>query len=104
MVNIIHLNVHCDDNRRVTALEIKLKSIPEEVENENSQHLVARVSAAFFATTLLADAGKSLRTTLNPKRRNVVNLHVVFRENNLSFDDVTKFINAFQCELDKAPF
>ena len=104
MINIIHVNVHCDDQRKVTALEIKLKSIPEEKVNEGAQHLVARVSAAFYALPLFSDVGKTLKTTLNPNRPNVVDLVVNIRESELSFADVAGFIDMFQKELDESPF
>ncbi len=104
MINIVHVNIHCDDERHITTLEIKLKSCPQEQVNENSQHLVARVSAAFHALELLPEYGRELKTILNPKRRNIVNLIVALNNNDLSFYSISKFIDAFQEELDKSPF
>ncbi|MBR3157151.1 hypothetical protein IKF20_01820 [Candidatus Saccharibacteria bacterium] len=104
MINIVHLNVHFNDERRITAVEIKLKAIPEEKENKYKHNLVARVSAAFFATTLFTDNGASLKTILNPKREDVVDLYISLKENSLNFDDVAKFVNYLQKELDNSPF
>lgn len=104
MINIIHINIHCDDDRHVTTLEIKLKSCPQEQVNENHQHLVARASAAFHALDLFSEYGKALKTELNPKRLNVVNMVVTLYDNNLSFRDISEFIDAFQKELDESPF
>ena len=104
MVNIIHVDIHCDDERKITAVEIKLKSCPEEEVNENSQHLVARASAAFYSLSLFSEFGKTLKTQLNPKRKNIMNITVTLRENELSFEDVARFIDAFQEALDDSPF
>ena len=103
MINIIHVNIHYDDHRNITALEMKLKSLKNsEDEKELSEHwLVATVSAAFFRTTLLTDEGKSLTISSNPKRGNIVNLHIALKENNMTFQNITNFIEAFQAELDK---
>ena len=104
MINIVHLNVHFNDERRITAIDIKLKAIPEEKENKDQHNLVARVSAAFFATTLFTDDGASLKTKLNPKRKDVVDLNISLKENDLNFEDITKFIRYLQKELDNSPF
>lgn len=104
MISIIHLDIHFNDQREITAIDVKLKAIPEEKANEDKHNLVARVSAAFFATTLFTDDGASLKTTPNPKRNDIVNLFISLKENKLSFDDVSKFISYFQKELDEAPF
>ena len=104
MINVIHVNIHCDDIRNITALEIKLKSCPEEAVNVDHQHLVARISAAFHSLRLFAEYGKTLKTEMNPKRTDVVNLNVTFWENRLTFKDITGFIDAFQEALDNSPF
>ena len=62
MINIVNLVVRYNDNRKITGIELKLKAIPEESENDDTQHLVARVSAAFHASTLFGETGKSLKT------------------------------------------
>ncbi|MBQ5812058.1 hypothetical protein IIW29_00570 [Candidatus Saccharibacteria bacterium] len=86
----------------ITAIEIKLKSFTEEDGEALSGHpLIATVSAAFFKTTLLTDVGKSLKTVLNPKRSNVVNLIVTLKETQLSFEDVARFTEALQKALDE---
>ena len=104
MINIINQVIRCNDKRMVTALEIKLKACPEEMVNENEQHLVARVSAAFHASDLFAKYGKTLKTELNPRRKNVVNLVVSLHENSLSFKEIGEFVESFQEEIDKTPF
>ena len=104
MINIVHINVHCDDERKITALDIKLKSCPEEAVNASNQHLIARVSAAFYSLRLFAECGKNIKMELNPKRQDIVNLHVTFWENKLLFRDVATFIDSFQEALDNAPF
>lgn len=104
MINIVHVNVHFDDARKITALEIKLKSCPEEAVNASSQHLIARVSAAFYSLKLFAEYGKNIKMDLNPKRQNIVNLSIRFWEKELTFKDVSTFIESFQEALDNAPF
>ena len=102
MINIVHIDIHCNDQRTITAIEIKLKSFTEEDGEALSGHpLIATVSAAFFKTTLLTDVGKSLKTVLNPKRSNVVNLIVTLKETQLSFEDVARFTEALQKALDE---
>ena len=102
MINIVHIDIHCNDQRTITAIEIKLKSFTEEDGEALSGHpLIATVSAAFFKTTLLTDVGKSLKTVLNPKRSNVVNLIVTLKETQLSFEDVARFTEALQTALDE---
>ena len=101
MVNIIHTNIHYNDARTITAIEIKLKSF-----NNGSaltgHPLVATVSTAFFKTTLLTDVGESLKTTINPNRKNVVDLVVTLKkDNDLTALDVANFINALQRALDE---
>ena len=104
MVNVINVHVHCNDHSNITAMDIKLKSCPEESVNTSSQHLVARVSAAFNSLSLFSECGKNFRMELNPKRENVVNLHISLWENTLSFQDIGEFIDAFQKELLNSPF
>ena len=58
MINIVNLVVRYNDNRKITGIELKLKAIPEESENDDKQHLVARVSAAFHASKLFGETGK----------------------------------------------
>ena len=104
MINIVHIDVHCDDERKITALEIKLKSCPEEAVNASNQHLIARVSAAFCSLRLFAEHGKNIKMEINPKRPDILNLDIIFWENKLEFKDVARFIEAFQKALDDAPF
>ena len=101
MINIVHVNIHCDDQRKITAVELKLKSLTKEGETDMVGHtLVATVSAAFFKTTLLTDAGKSLETAINPKRNNIVNMTIRIANDNLTLADVGRFADAFQEALD----
>ena len=101
MINIVHIDIHCSDQRKITAVEIKLKSFTTEEGEALSGHpLVATVSSAFFKTTLLSDVGKSLKTVLNPKRSNVINLIVTLKDSDLTFEDVARFSDALQRALD----
>lgn len=104
MINIINYNVHCNDEHIVTAIDIKLKSRPEEAINEKNQHLIARVSASFNSLGFFSEHGKAFKMDLNPKRLNVANLHVTLWENTLSFSDIGLFLDEFQRELTKSPF
>jgi hypothetical protein len=102
MINIIHVNVHYDDRRNITALEVKLKFLKN---NENEEELPreclnSTILAAFFKTTFLADEGQSLTVKANPKRSNIVNLHIALKENNMKLQDITNFIEAFQTAID----
>ncbi len=103
MINIVNYNVHCDDKRRITAVDIKLKSFKDEGQEAISGHpLIAVVSAAFYQTTLLTDSGVSLTTTPNTKRKDIVDLSVVLDKNsNLSSVDIGNFIEALQKALDE---
>lgn len=104
MINIIHVNIHCSDDRNITKVEIKLKSFSDTEESENKlvgHTLLATTSAAFYKTTLLADAGKSLETKLNPNRQSIVNLTINITDGNLTLADVGRFADAFQAALDE---
>ncbi len=97
MINIVHVNIHCDDNRNITAVEVKLKSI----EDLSGHPLVATISSAFFQTTLLFDSGNALQIIPNPDRKDIVDFIVSVKEGNkLSFIDVANFLSAFQKALD----
>ena len=101
MINIVHVDTHYNDQRAITAIDIKLKFFQSNGEKPLTGHpLAATISAAFFKTTLLTDAGKSLSIEPNPKRPNIIDLVISFRENNLTFLDVAKFVDAFQRALD----
>ena len=102
MINIIHVNVHYDDRRNITALEVKLKSLKDSGDEKAllKESLNATVFAAFFKTTFLAAEGKSLTIKANPKRGNVVDLRIALKENSLRLQDIINFIEAFQTELD----
>ena len=100
MINIVHIEVNCNDKRKVTSISLKLKRFKNGSEL-NEHQLVATVSAAFYKTTLLADAGKALKTALNPKRSDIINLIITFKDNNLAPQDISNFINAFQNALDE---
>lgn len=97
MINIVHVEVSCDDKRTITAIAVKIKSSHKIEPHE----LVATISAAFYKTTLLSDVGKSLKTQLNPKRHDVVDIIVTLKENRLTQVDVGNFIEAFQKALDE---
>jgi hypothetical protein len=83
-------------------VEVKLKSLSKDNEQVLTGHpLLATASAAFFKTTLLADVGKDLKTTLCPERNNVVDLVVNIKESNLTSSDVANFTDALQKALDE---
>ena len=85
------------------AVSCKAKSIREEGEDQRlfGHQLIATVSASFYKTTLLTDEGVALRTALNPKRNDIVDVTVVLaKDNNLSLEDVMRFVKAFQTALD----
>ena len=98
MNNIVHIEVHCDDKRNITAIAVKVKHFGERIE---PHAFVATVSEAFYKTTLLSDVGKSLKTELNAKRHDVVDLIITLKRNDLKQTDVGNFIEAFQNALDK---
>ena len=105
MINIVHYEVHFDDNRRITAVEIKLKSCPQEQVNEEQQHLVARTSAAFYALDLFSNYGKKMETNIDVCRRDIVDMFISFKKNNpLSVEDLARYILEFQMKLDESPF
>ena len=101
MINVIHLNVHYNDTRSITALEIKLKSF-ENGGVLTGQALATTVSMALSQTTLLQDTGKSLKIVLNPKRNNVVDLIITMKKNNtLTAHDIANFMDHFQKAIDE---
>ncbi len=105
MINIIHSETHYNDKRKITAIEVKLKYFKSEDRNTvTNQSLVTTVSAAFYKTTLLTDSGKSLNTSMNPNRSDIVNLVIVLKKDtDLTFADVGRFLEALQRALDETP-
>ena len=104
MINIVHVEYHLNDKRNISAIEVKLKSfktIDSEDKVLSGHYLAATISAAFFKTTLLTDVGKSLRTIPNPNRSNVIDLFIDLKENSLTYNDVARFLDAFQKALDE---
>lgn len=102
MINVVNLDIHYNDYRRITAVDIKLKSIASGVEYKLTGHeLVATVSAGFFRTTLLTNSGGKLEVKPNESRNDIVNLIVSFKEDNdLTVIDIANFITAFQYATD----
>lgn len=101
MINIIHVNVHYNDARNITALEIKLKSL-EKSGVLIGQALVTTVSMALSQTTLLQDTGKNLKIVIDPKRNNIVDLIITMKKNNtLTAHDVANFQDHFQKAIDE---
>jgi hypothetical protein len=102
MINIVHLDLYYSDQREITAVELKLKSFTDEKGGEAlSGHLLnGTVSAAFFKTTLLTDAGQNLRITPDPDRGHVIDLKINLSKRDLTLEDITRFVNAFQEALD----
>ena len=102
MINIVHVDTHYSDQRVITAVDIKLKFFKSNGEKPLTGHpLAATVSAAFFKTTLLTDVGKSLSIEPNPKRHDIINLVISFRDNDLKFSDIARFIDVLQRALDE---
>ena len=103
MINIVHVEYRCDDQRRITALQVKLKSFKNKEDDKvlTGHYLAATISAAFFKTTLLTDEGKSLKTIPNPERNNIIDLVINLKDNKLSFKDVALFLEAFQKAIDE---
>ena len=99
MINIVHAEISCDDKRMAKAINLKLKYF-KNGDALNEHHLVATASAAFYQTTLLTDVGKELKTALNPKRSDIVNMTIILKDNSLTAIDIANFINAFQKALD----
>ena len=102
IINIVHVDVHFDDGRKITAVDIKLKSIADEGKARLTGHMfTATCSAAFFKTTLLHDAGVALEIKPNPSRDDIVNFYVSFKDDNeLTIIDVGNFVYAFQAAID----
>lgn len=102
MIEIVHVELHCNDQSKVSAMEIKLKSFDTNKEGKilSGHYLAATVSAAFFKTTLLTDSGRSFNLEPNTKRNNIVNLVISFK-NYLTFTDIANFLNAFQKALNE---
>ena len=99
MINIVHVVANLNDKRMVTSIELKLKHFKNGTDLTEHQ-LVATVSMAFYQTTLLTDVGKNLKTVLDPKRRDIVDLVIVLKDNALKPQDISNFIDAFQKALD----
>ena len=104
MINIVHTDIHCDDERKVTAIDIKLKSIPGTDGIALFGHqLSATISGAFFKTTIFNDVSKSLGFNRNTDRNDIIDLTISINRDDpvqLSFQDVANFLKAFQEALD----
>lgn len=100
MINIINVEIHCNDQRMVTSMEIKLKSINPDGQENNDPMLITTASAAFSRTTLYEDVGKSIKIEKDKKRNNIVDIFIDLDENSLSTHDISNFLDAFQRELD----
>lgn len=101
MINVVHVDVNCNDARKITSLELKLKFIETETDKLNSHIFTAQISMAFFKTTLLEDAGKCLKIIANPKRPCIINMVIDLEKDNLTCHDVANFLEAFQKALDE---
>ena len=99
MINIVHTEINCNDKRQITSVRLKLKHF-KDGDSLTEYQLVAIVSAAFYKTTLLVDEGKELTTTLDPKRKNIVDLTITLKKNDLTPQDICNFLVAFQQAMD----
>lgn len=104
MINIVHSDIHCDDERKITAIDIKLKSIRGADDIILLGHqFSATVSGAFFKTTLFNDVSKSLNLNRDTERDDIIDLTISINRDDpvqLSFQDVANFLEAFQKALD----
>ena len=104
MINIVHSDIHCDDDRKITAIDIKLKSVRGADDFMLLGHqFSATVSGAFFKTTLFSDVSKSLSLNRDVKRNDIIDLEISIDKDDpvqLSFADVANFLKAFQEALD----
>lgn len=95
------MDIHCNNEREITAIDIKLRSFNSTL---SGHQLTATISAAFFKTTLLTDAGGVLNISLNAQRSDVVDITIDLRESkkeiHLTFEDIAHFMSAFQEALD----
>ena len=105
MINIVHHETHYDDNRNITAVEIKLKSCPQEEVNEDRQHLVARASAAFYSMEFFSEYGRTMETNLDAERRDIVDLFITLnKDNGLTRKKIADILDEFEHKLDESPF
>lgn len=105
MINIINVNIHKNDKRNISSVDIKLKYFPDGNNAPLEQHpLVGTIMSAFCNTTFLTDVGKDVKMTPNPNRADIVDLTIRIREsekaNNLTNADIGKFLDAFQTNID----
>ena len=102
MVNVVHVEYHLDDRRTIRKLEIKIKSFRQQNDEKTlSGHpLAATIGNAFFRTTLLTDENAAFEVKPNPKRGDIFDVLVSFEKNNLTYRDISNFLEAFQEAMD----
>ena len=102
MISIVHTDVHFDDERTITALVLKLKSIKNDDATLTGQSMITTISIALSKTTLPTDVANSIKIVQNPKRGEIVDLTISLEEDNeFTLSDYAKFHEYFQQSLDE---
>ena len=93
MINIVNVVIRYDDERRVTAVKLKLKTVGDESE------ALTKVMMA-FAKTSLASSERELSVARDPKRSDIVNFRVSLADNGIGAKSVAEFIDTLQRLID----
>ena len=93
MINIVNVVIRYDDERRVTAVKLKFKTVGGESE------ALTKVMMA-FAKTSLATSERELSVARDPKRSDIVNFRVSLANNNTA-RDISEFVDTLQTLIDE---
>lgn len=93
MINIVNVVIRYDDERRVTAVKLKFKTVGGESE------ALTRIMMA-FAKTSLATSERELSVARDPKRSDIVNFRVSLANNNTA-KDISEFVDTLQTLIDE---
>ena len=93
MINIVNVVIRYDDERRVTAVKLKFKTVGGESE------ALTRIMMA-FAKTSLATSERELSVARDPKRSDIVNFRVSLANNNTA-RDISEFVDTLQTLIDE---
>ena len=105
MIRIVHVDVSYDDDNKVTGLDIKFKSKPDEAVNKKQQHLVARISSAVFSLEFAALYAKNVELHINQRRIGIIDMTIKTWENEkLNSQTIGKFIDDLGEALTVFPF
>ena len=94
MINIVNVVIRYDDERRVTAVKLKFKTVGGESE------ALTRIMMA-FAKTSLATSERELSVARDPKRSDIVNFRVSLANNNITARDISEFVDTLQTLIDE---